>query len=195
MKKACKKSCEKVGGSPTKSLVFTAVFAALCTVSTLLIVLPLPFGYFNTGDVFVLLSGWCLGPVYGAIAAGVGSALADVISGFTLYAPATFIIKSVVAVLAYFVFTFLKGWIKWKKGGFIARAISAAIGELFMMEGYFLYEWVLYGFAGATATLLGNGLQAISCLILATMVIGILYPIKGVRTLFPALSKWDSREK
>ena len=76
--------------SLTKKLAFAALFATLCCVATLIVSVPLPNGYFNTGDVFVLLSGWCLGPIYGAAAAAVGSALADVWSGFALYAPATF---------------------------------------------------------------------------------------------------------
>ena len=62
------------------NICFTATFAALCCVCTFIAV-PLPFGYFNLGDVFVLLSAWLLGPVLGPLAAGVGTALADVLIG------------------------------------------------------------------------------------------------------------------
>ena len=45
------------GMSIAKRLTFTALFAALCCVATVIITIPLPAsGYFNTGDVFVLLS-------------------------------------------------------------------------------------------------------------------------------------------
>ena len=84
-----------------KRLVYTATFAALCCIATWLLVIPLPYGYFNVGDVFVLLAGWCLGPLYGGLAAGLGCALADVFSGYALYAPATLIIKSLMGVIAY----------------------------------------------------------------------------------------------
>ena len=47
--------------SHAKNIVFSAVFAALCCVGTLVIIIPLPYGYFNAGDIFVLLAGWCLG--------------------------------------------------------------------------------------------------------------------------------------
>lgn len=60
------KGMEKRTVSVAKRLAFSAVFAALCCVATVVIVVPLPYGYFNLGDVFVLLAGWCLGPLYGA---------------------------------------------------------------------------------------------------------------------------------
>ena len=62
--------------SAAKRLAFTALFAALCCVGTMFIVIPLPHGYFNAGDVFVLLAGWCMGPVFGGIAAGLHNNLA-----------------------------------------------------------------------------------------------------------------------
>ena len=73
------------------SLVIAALFAALTCVATMIFTIPLPGkGYLNTGDCFVILSGCLLGPVYGGLAAGIGSALADLILGYALYAPGTF---------------------------------------------------------------------------------------------------------
>ena len=89
MKSASKSRCR----FSAKKLAFSALFSALVCVASTIIVIPLPNGYFNTGDVFVLLSGWFLGPLFGAISAGVGSMLADIISGFAIYAPATFFVS------------------------------------------------------------------------------------------------------
>ena len=50
-------------------------------------------GYVNLGDCAVPLSAWILGPVYGGVAAGVGSMLADLLSGYAHYAPGTFLIS------------------------------------------------------------------------------------------------------
>ena len=86
--------------STTKKLVMTALFTALTMVSTMLIRIPLPMGYVHLGDAFVLLSAFILGPIWGTIAAGVGSALADVI-GYIAYAPATLIIKALMAFVAW----------------------------------------------------------------------------------------------
>lgn len=173
--------------SLTKRLTFTAVFAALCCVSTLIIIVPLPNGYLNLGDVFVLLSGWFLGPLYGAVAASVGSALADVWSGFALYAPATFFIKGIDAALAWLIAFLLKKYIRKNSLDFIARAAGAFLGEAVMVLGYFLFETVLYGLAGGAAALLGNMLQGVCCGVVAVALFAALYSVKTVRNLFPIL--------
>ena len=175
--------------SSAKQLALTAVFSALCLIGTIVIAIPLPVGYFNVGDVFVLLAGWCLGPLYGPIAAGVGSALADIVSGFPLYAPATFFIKAVDAFIAYTVWAFLKKAIQKESLDFIPRTLSALLGEAVMLAGYLLYDAILYGFAAAVGGLLGNGMQGLFCLAIATALVAALYPIKAVSQLFPDLKK------
>ena len=63
-----------------RKLVLAALFAALCTVMTMVIQVPSPMqGYVNLGDCAVLLSAWVLGPWYGGAAAGLGSMLADLL--------------------------------------------------------------------------------------------------------------------
>ena len=176
------------GLSLGKQLSFTATFAALCCVSTMLFTVPLPAsGYFNTGDVFVLLCGWFLGPLFGSVAAGVGSAFADVLSGFALYAPATFFIKAFDAFVAYLVWVFLKKLIRKDTLDFLPRTLSAIVGETVMVLGYFAFECVLYGTLGAIPNIFGNVLQGVCCLILAVALCSALYPIKPVRRFFPFL--------
>ena len=59
-----------------RKLVLAALFAALCTIMTLVIQVPSPMqGYVNLGDCAVLMSAWVLGPLYGGAAAGIGAAL------------------------------------------------------------------------------------------------------------------------
>ena len=176
------------GLSVAKRLTFTALFAALCCVSTVLITVPLPgSGYLNTGDVFVLLSAWCLGPIYGVVAAGVGSALGDLVLGYAIYAPATLLIKSASAFLSYAVYALLKRCVQKRKWDTFLRLPAAVLGELVMIVGYFLYESILYGVFGAIPNLLGNGLQAVGCTVCALVIITALYNVKSVRNLFPPL--------
>lgn len=175
--------------SHAKNIVFSAVFAALCCVGTLVIIIPLPYGYFNAGDIFVLLAGWCLGPVYGFAAAAVGSALADVLGGYVLYAPVTFLVKGLDALCAYFVWYSLKKVVFRDRTDLLPRALSAAAGEALMVGGYFVYESFLYGFAGAAASLSGNTLQGAFCLFCSLFLIAGLYRIRYVRRLFPALDR------
>ena len=68
----------------TKQIVTAALFAALTCVATMVIKIPSPMdGYLNLGDCVVLAAGWMLAPGYGFAAAGLGSALADLFSGYT----------------------------------------------------------------------------------------------------------------
>ncbi|MBQ8295463.1 MAG: ECF transporter S component [Clostridia bacterium] len=177
------------GFSSAKQLAFTAVFAALCCISTILITIPLPAsGYFNTGDVFVLLSGWCLGPLYGSVAAAFGSALADIIVGASVYAPATFLIKGGNAFIAYLVWAFFKKCIKGKRTDPLCRILASTVGEAFMTLGYFLYEGLfLTTFIAAAPNILGNALQGICCLTCATLIVAIFSQMKTVNSLFPHL--------
>lgn len=169
----------------SKQLTLTALFASLCLIGTLLITIPLPVGYFNVGDVFVLLSGWLLGPLYGSIAAGIGSALADLLSGYGVYAPFTLVIKALVACEAYFVWYLLKSMFRKKRFEPLVRILSALFAESLMVVGYFLTEALFYGFPTAVGTLLGNALQGGCCLVLASIVLSLLHPIKDATRLFP----------
>ena len=89
----------------TQKIAVTALLAALTCVATMVIKIPSPMkGYLNLGDCVVLTAGWMLSPVYGFLAAGLGSALADLFSGYVVYAPATFLIKGLMALVARFVY-------------------------------------------------------------------------------------------
>ncbi|MBQ7923833.1 MAG: ECF transporter S component [Clostridia bacterium] len=176
------------GMSIAKRLTLTALFAALCCVSTVLITIPLPAsGYFNTGDVFVLLSAWCLGPIYGVVAAAVGSALGDLFLGYAIYAPATFLVKGLDAFIACCICWFFKKLIRKQALDFLPRIFSAIFGELIMILGYFLFEILLYGLYGAFPNVLGNSLQAVCCTVCAVLVVSALYNMKAVRDFFPPL--------
>ena len=97
----------------TKKLVFTALFAALICVAAMVIKIPTPTsGYANLSDCMVLLSGWLLGPLYGFFAAAIGSAMADIFSGYALYAPASFVVKGLMALVAYAIFSAFKKSVK-----------------------------------------------------------------------------------
>ena len=179
------------GFSKAKPIAFTAAFAALCCIGTMWISVQLPAsGYFNTGDVFVLLSGWFLGPLYGSVAAAVGSALADIFVGYASYAPATFLIKGLDAFVAYWIWALLKKCFKKEILDFLPRTLSAIVGELLMIAGYFLFESALAGsFSAAAPNLLGNGLQGLCCTVCAVILVSALYPIKQVKQFFPHLSR------
>lgn len=140
----------------TRKIVFAAMFAALACVATMLIKIPSPLnGYINLGDCVVLACGFLLSPVYGFLAAGVGSMLADIFAGYAAYAPATFVIKGIMALIVCFgVRLFPK-----KKRGVLARIVCAVFAEIVMIAGYFLFEGFLYGFEASLVNIPANAIQ------------------------------------
>lgn len=142
--------------STTKKLVYAAVLSAMVCVATMVLKIPLPaHGYFNLGDGAVLLSGALLGPLWGPMSAGVGSALSDLLSGYALYAPVTFVIKALMAALFSLLETALA------KRPLMARIVGGAAAELVMILGYLLFESVLYRFEAALAGVGANAVQAL----------------------------------
>lgn len=141
-----------------QSLVTAALFTAIVCVATVVVKIPSPAtnGYFNLGDCFVLLAGWLLGPVYGALAAGLGSAFADILSGYVQYAPATFVIKALMAVAAYFICKAMQ------KSPFASKLAGGFAAEAIMVLGYFGYEAVIlqYGVAAA-GSIFANVMQGL----------------------------------
>lgn len=141
-------------------LCVSGMFAALICVATMLIQIPMPVcGYVNFGDCFILLAAWILGPVYGFAAGGIGSALADLLSGYAQYVPGTFVIKGLIAVAAaLIVHAFLRKSEKLRLPGY---AIGGIAGEAVMIGGYYLYESTAlgYGFAAAFGSVAGNAVQ------------------------------------
>lgn len=125
----------------TKILVASAMLAALTCIATMIIKIPTPaLGYIHLGDAFVLICGILLGPIYGAFAAGIGSMFADLFSGYAAFAPATFIIKAVTALIAACLFHFAKKFSHSLSGEYFALFIAGIISEAFMCVGYFVYE-------------------------------------------------------
>ncbi len=177
--------------SKSKNLAFAAVMAALCVVATCVLAIPFPtVGYFNLGDVVVLLSGWLLGPLYGGLAAGLGSMLADLFLGFTAYMPATFLIKGGVAVCGWTLYTLLKKCIQKDAVDFLPRLLAGIAAEAVMVGGYLFFEAVCLGVgASAFASVIGNTVQALCGCVGATALAAAIYPMPGAKQLFPALCK------
>ena len=154
----------------TKNVVMAALFAALVCVATMIIKIPSPLkGYINLGDCIVLLSGWMLPPAYGFLAAGIGSALADLFSGYVVYAPATFIIKSLMAFIAFYGFKLLNK----KIPNTLSRVVAGLIAELFMILGYFVFEGILYGFGPSLVNIPANAVQGVAGLVIGIVLIKI----------------------
>jgi len=148
-----------------KKLIMAALFAALACVATMIIKVPTPGteGYINLGDAIVILCGVILGPVWGFLAAGIGSCLADLIGGYFVYVPITFVIKGLVALCAGLVYRAIG---KTKTTRYVGVILGGVIDIILVAGGYFVYG------AGAAASIPGNIIQGIGGLVISA----ILYP-------------------
>lgn len=154
----------------TRQLCLAGLLTAIVMVMTM-IRLPVPMmqGYPHIGDAAILLCGLVLGPL-GAVPAALGSALTDLIYGYVYYAPFTLVIKG---AMGFFAGKFLKSGLSVKNIA-IVIAISA-----FMVLAYFLTDMVLYGWAAALGSALGNVTQALASIALGCVVLAL--PVERIR--------------
>ncbi len=125
-----------------KSLILAAVMTVATLLLTWLIRVDIVIseqtaGYWTMGDVGVYLSAALLGGPWGALCAAVASALADIIVGQAIYAPASLILKAAMALLCA---RLLKRGRDWAQ---LARTIG--ICGVVMVLGYFFYDLVIRG--------------------------------------------------
>ncbi len=146
-----------------KNLVYYSMGIALTLLLTWVFQIPyiVKDGYLNLGDVGVLLSGLLFGPIGGMVSGAVGSSLADIVSGFALYAPFTFVIKGIEGLVV--------GLLN-RKGKKLHTFIICLFSALLMVLGYFITEWFLYGLGGALTNVPGNLLQAVVGASLASLI-------------------------
>lgn len=162
--------------SDVKKIVVASVFAALTCALTMVIKIPTPGtgGYIHPGDAMVIMCGVLLGPWYGFFAAGIGSMLSDLIGGYFVYIPATFLIKGLIALVTGYVYQQIT---QKNRNPVIGVAFGGIVDIVFVAGGYFLFEAMLYGAAGAAVSIIPNLVQGISGLILSMVLYPILKPI------------------
>ena len=165
-------------------LALAGVMAALVAVSTFFVQIPIPQtgGYLNFGDIMIFVSALMFGPIVGGLAGSIGSALSDVVGGYGLFAPFTFIIKGAEGAIA----------------GVISNRISIrrdVLAVVFagseMVIGYFLAEFfpIQLGWA-ALAEVPGNILQ-----VTIGAIVGIPIAIMLRKRLPETLNKKKSRSE
>ena len=156
-------------------LTFTALFAAIIMLATM-IYIPLGAGggYLNPGDSMIYAAAWFLGPL-AAAAGAIGAALADVILGYVIYAPATFIIKGLMGLAVGLL-------IKRNGQSFVSKVFAMSAGALIMAAGYFAYEYFILRIGmAAVANIPFNLIQAVGGVIIGALVVSALGKIKGIQ--------------
>ena len=152
-----------------KRLTLAGLMCAIVVITTMFAAVPIPGvqgAYANAGDAAVYASAYLLGWPWGVAVAAVGSGLADILLGSALYAPATFVVKGLMAFIAAKLL---------KKGSM--RIPRLLVSGIVMVAGYFAYECMLYGASVAMLSIPANLIQAVLGAVLGSVI------IRGIETL------------
>lgn len=133
--------------SRTNTMIMAAMMMGLIMAMTFIIRIPVPatHGYIHLGDCMIFMAVLLLGWKHGAVAAGLGSALADLIGGFAIYAPVTFVVKFLMAAV---VGLFLQKALKREHPVVVItmmEIVGMLIGGAVMVAGYYFAEGLMYG--------------------------------------------------
>ncbi len=153
-----------------RKVVRLALIASVVMVATLFLKVTTPTGYIHLGDGVIYGAALAFGGNFAAVAGGLGSAMADVLGGFPIWAPWTLVIKGV------------SGWAIGRLGqnqGRGRQIAAMAVGAAWTVAGYAAVTSVMYSPAAAIGESLGNLAQTGS-----GIVIGLI--------LAPALSRLET---
>ena len=151
-------------------MCLTGIFAAIVFVFTAYIHIPSHTGYTHIGDGFIYLAA-CLFPLpYAMVVGAVGALLADLLTGYAIWAPASVIIKA--AAVLFF---------SHRKKVIGARNLLALIpASLFCIGGYYLYEVIITGnFIAPLAGIPGYITQSVLSSVLF-IVLGLIFDKAGI---------------
>jgi len=162
----------------TKTIVINALFIAFTLAATMFINLRLPMmgngGLIHLGNVPLFLAAFVYGKRTGAIAGAFGMGLFDLISGWTVWAPFTFIIVGAMGYVA--------GLISEKVPGkkVLVYSLAVAVALIIKIVGYFFTEVILYGnWIQPFGSIPGNVLQVVVAGIIVVPLAGRLKKIVG----------------
>ena len=130
----------------TKKIAYTALFAALIAVCTAFIKFNtgINSGYLHFGDALIYFASCILPLPYAAAAAAIGGAIADIMAGAALWAPATAVIKALNVI------PFI-----------LNKKIAPVLSGVITVAGYFLAESILYSFESAVLSVPFSLIQAV----------------------------------
>ncbi|MBO3443264.1 ECF transporter S component [Clostridium sp. CCUG 7971] len=129
----------------TRDLVETSLLIVLVFIATKFINIKLPIsingGLIHLGNTMLFISAIVFGKKKGAISGAFGMALFDLVSGWTMWAPFTFIVRGIMG--------YIIGSISWSSGkcgnNTVTNIFAIIISGIWMLVGYYITEVILYG--------------------------------------------------
>ena len=154
----------------SRSLSFRIASAAIMTAVTVVmtIAVRIPIaptrGYINLGDLAIYFTALSFGPATAFIAGGLGTAIADIVSGFSQWAPFSFLIHGLQGLVVGLILKLF-----FKKETKLSIAFSGiiifAVGTVIMAGGYFATGCLMAGAGAAVVEIPGNIVQNLAGII------------------------------
>ena len=139
-------------------MCISGILSALVFVITAYLHIPTYNGYVHCGDGLIFLAACVLPMPYSIIVGALGAMLADLLTGFAIWAPGSMIIKGLLALL----FTCKSNKILTKRN--LVMLLPAA---LISTAGYYIYEALITGsFIASLPGIPGSIIQAVASSIL-----------------------------
>ena len=163
----------------TKKIVLNGLMISLVCLATMAIQIPVPGtnGYVNIGDAIIFITSILFGPIPGMIAGGIGSALADILSGYTHWALFTLIVKGFEGYVVGFIIN------KFKNTS-LNIILSTLLGSVIMVFGYFVFgAYLSGGFGVSLLSVPSNCIQGVVSIFLAVPLASSLINTKSVNYL------------
>lgn len=145
-------------------VAITAVMSAVVFVLTRMVQIPTPArGYIHLGDAAIFFSAFAFGPWVGGIAGALGTALADVTSGYPQWAPFSFLVHGLQGVVVGLITrAALKSAGRLSQAEWYRLLLAVGLGSLVVVVGYFIAGTILMGIATAATEIPANIIQALS---------------------------------
>lgn len=177
--------------SSTRQMVITSLMTALVFLAGSVIKIPTIGGFVHVGDCMVFLSVIILGKNRAAISSALGMFLVDVLAGYYIWAPFTFVIKFIMAYITGTIIEKLED-----KNDFIIKfkmkyIVAFIAGGIFMIAGYFLAGGIIaafftgnvglvQGLIVASKDIIGNIIQVVTGIVLAVPLSAMLLNAKKI---------------
>ena len=139
----------------TKRITKISIFMAMSIALTFFPKILTPTGYIHLGDSIIILSAFFLGPIDAMLVGGIGHAMADIISGYAIYAIPTLLIKGL--------FGYAMGKIK-------NKFISMPLGILIVITGYYIFESIYFSIEAGLFSILTSFVQVLSSVIVSLVI-------------------------
>ena len=146
----------------TRQLTLTAMMTAVIFIATFVPKIPIPLGYAHLGNAAIFLAVMFCGRRVGIFSGVIGSALADLLSGFPIWILPTMFIKAAEAEI------FFRLHEKNFLLGLIAAGLAMAAGYTF--AGAILYDSLSAGLASTPGLLMEAAVNAFATVLLGAAI-------------------------